>query len=75
MMKAFFALLAICWSFYTATAQNISGTWSGELNTGVMKLGFVLHIDNDAPAVPSVLTRVTRRSPGKWPTCRQTLSS
>lgn len=48
MMKAFFALLAICWSFYTATAQNISGTWSGELNTGVMKLGFVLHIDNDS---------------------------
>ena len=29
-------------------AQNLCGTWSGELNTGMMKLGFVLHIDNDS---------------------------
>lgn len=30
------------------TAQNIRGTWSGELNAGVMKLAVVLHVDNDS---------------------------
>ena len=30
------------------SAQNIRGTWSGELDAGMMKLAFVLHVDNDS---------------------------
>ena len=30
------------------SAQNIRGTWSGKLDAGMMKLAFVLHVDNDS---------------------------
>lgn len=46
--KALFALFIFSCSIYSAIGQTVYGTWSGELNTGVMKLGFVLHVDNDS---------------------------
>ena len=38
-------LVVLAWP---VSAQNIRGTWSGELNAGMMKLALVLHVDNDS---------------------------
>ena len=47
-MKKRFLTLALACIGITASAQNISGTWNGELDAGMMKLAFVLHVDNDS---------------------------
>jgi pimeloyl-ACP methyl ester carboxylesterase len=47
-MKKRFLTLALACIGITASAQNISVTWNGELDAGMMKLAFVLHVDNDS---------------------------
>ena len=47
-MKKRFLTLALACIGITASAQNIRGTWSGELDAGMMKLVLMLHVDNDS---------------------------
>ena len=47
-MKKRFLTLALACIGITASAQNIRGTWSGELDAGMMKLALMLHVDNDS---------------------------
>ena len=47
-MKKLFLPLALACIGITASAQNIRGTWSGELDAGMMKLALMLHVDNDS---------------------------
>ena len=47
-MKKRFLTLALACIGITASAQNIRGTWSGELDAGMMKLALILHVDNDS---------------------------
>jgi len=47
-MKKRFLTLALACIGVTASAQNIRGTWSGELDAGMMKLALMLHVDNDS---------------------------
>ena len=46
-MNRIIILLLTAFTLQTS-AQNIRGTWSGELDTGMMKLAIVLHVDNDS---------------------------
>ena len=47
-MKKRFLTLALACIGITASAQSIRGTWSGELDAGMMKLALMLHVDNDS---------------------------
>ena len=46
MKKIFFSISLACMGI-TAQAQNINGTWSGELNAGLQKIKVVLNLSDD----------------------------
>lgn len=46
-MKKWLLTIALVGAVGTASAQNISGTWNGELNAGMQKLKLVLNLSDD----------------------------
>lgn len=47
MMKNKIAIIMLCASSITTSAQNISGSWMGELSVGNQTLSIVFNIDKD----------------------------